>query len=96
MGNLVADIEGETRLGVLENRVVRKVFGSKREEGTGEWRRLHNEELYDLYCSQNIKYSGDKITKNEIGRERGTFRGEERCIQDFGGETLGKEPTWKT
>jgi hypothetical protein len=39
------------RLRVFENRVLRKIFGPKRDEVTGEWRRLHKEELYDLYCS---------------------------------------------
>jgi hypothetical protein len=34
--------------------VLRNIFGPKREEVTGEWRKLHNEELYDLYSSQNI------------------------------------------
>ena len=43
----------ETRLRVFENRVLRKVFGPKREEGTGEWRKLHNEQLNDLYSSPN-------------------------------------------
>jgi hypothetical protein len=39
---------------VLENRVLRGIFGPKRDEVTGEWRRLHNEELNDLYSSSNI------------------------------------------
>jgi hypothetical protein len=39
----------EQRLRVFENRVVRSVFGPKRNEAIGEWRRLHNEELDDLY-----------------------------------------------
>jgi hypothetical protein len=42
------------RLRVFENRVLRKIFGPKRDEVTGEWRRLHKEELYDLYSSPNV------------------------------------------
>jgi len=41
----------ERRLRVLENRVLRRSCGAKRDEATGEWRKLHNEELHDLYCS---------------------------------------------
>ena len=44
----------EIRLRVSENRVLRRIFGPKRDEVTGEWRKLHNEELNDLYCSANI------------------------------------------
>jgi hypothetical protein len=44
----------EQRLRVFENRVLRRIFGPKRDEVTGEWRRLHNEELNDLYSSPNI------------------------------------------
>ena len=44
----------ERRLRVFENRVLRRIFGPKRNEVTGEWRKLHNEELNDLYCSPNI------------------------------------------
>jgi len=40
----------EHRLRVFENRVLREIFGAKREWVTGEWKRLHNEELNDLYC----------------------------------------------
>jgi len=38
-------------LGVFENRVLRRIFGLRRDEGTRDWRKLHNEELNDLYCS---------------------------------------------
>jgi hypothetical protein len=39
---------------VFENRVLRRIFGTKRDEVTGEWRKLHNEELHDLYSSPSI------------------------------------------
>jgi hypothetical protein len=44
----------EHRLRVFENRVLRRIFGLKRDEVTGEWRKLHNEELHDLYSSPSI------------------------------------------
>jgi len=44
----------ENRLRVFENRVLRRVFGPKRDEVTGEWRKIHNEWLNDLYCLPNI------------------------------------------
>jgi len=44
----------EHRLRVFENRVLRRVFGPKRDEVTGEWRKLQNEELSDLYSLTNI------------------------------------------
>jgi len=43
-------MEEKHRLRVFENRVLRRIFGPKRYEVTGEWRKLHNEELNDLYC----------------------------------------------
>jgi len=51
---LVADIEGGTGLRVFENRVLRRLFGPKRDGVTREWRKLHNEELRDLYSLANI------------------------------------------
>jgi len=44
------------KLRVFENSVLRGIFGPKRDEATGEWRKLHNEELNDLYCSPNILF----------------------------------------
>jgi hypothetical protein len=46
--------EEERRLKAFENRVLRRVFGSKRDEVIGEWRKLHNEELNDRYSLPNI------------------------------------------
>ena len=64
----------EHRLRVFENRVLRRVFGPKRDEVTGEWRKL-------LYCAAG------KIKKNEMGGAWGTYGGGERCAQGSGGET---------
>jgi len=47
-------LKEERRLRVFENRVLRRVFGPKRDEITGEWRKLHNEDLRDLYSLPNI------------------------------------------
>jgi hypothetical protein len=44
----------EQRLRVFENRVLRRIYGAKRDDVTGEWRRLHNKELNDLYSSSYI------------------------------------------
>jgi hypothetical protein len=44
----------EHRLRVFENRVLRRIFGPKRNEVTGDWRKLHNEELHNFYSSPNI------------------------------------------
>jgi hypothetical protein len=51
---LVAHTDGRTRLWVFENKVLMRIFGPKRDEVTGEWRKLHNEELNDLYSSPNL------------------------------------------
>ena len=65
---------------MFENRVLRRIFGPKRNEVTGEWRKLHNEELHDLYCSPNIIW----VIKTRIvrwvghvarmGERRGAYR----------------------
>jgi hypothetical protein len=53
----------ESRLRMSEDRMLRKTFGLRREEVTGEWRRLHNEQLYDSYSLSDIVRV---ITKREI------------------------------
>jgi hypothetical protein len=52
--NWSVTLREEQRLRVFENRVLRRIFGPKRDEVRREWRRLHNEELNDLYSSPNI------------------------------------------
>ena len=47
-------LRGERRLRVFENRVLRRIFDPKMDEVTGEWRKLHNEELNELFFSPNI------------------------------------------
>jgi hypothetical protein len=80
----------ERRLRVFENRVLRRMFGSKRDEVTGEWRKLHNEELHDLYFSPNIVRV--KIEKNEMGGP-GSADGEERGVyRVLVGKPEGKRP----
>jgi len=70
----------ESRLRVSENMVLRRIFGHRRDEVMGEWRRLHNEELNDLYSSPNIvrvikwrrmRWAGHVV---RMGVERGVYR----------------------
>jgi len=70
----------ERKLRVFENMVLRRIFGPRRDAVTGEWRRLHNKELNDLYCSPNIV----RVMKSRrmrwvghvarMGKERGVYR----------------------
>ena len=68
------------KLRVVQNMVLRRIFGSGKDEVTGEWRRLHNEELNDLYCSPNVvrvikwrrmRWAGHVA---RMGEERGVYR----------------------
>jgi hypothetical protein len=58
----------EHRLRAFENRILRKIFGSKSDEVTEKWRKLHNEELHNLYSSPDI------IRQNEMGEERRVYK----------------------
>ena len=58
----------ERRLRVFQNRVLRGIFESKEDEVTGVWRKLHNEEINNLYYFTTY-YSGDQIEKNDMGGE---------------------------
>jgi len=70
----------EKKLRVFENMLLRRIFGPRRDEVTGEWRRLHNEELNDLYSLPNIV----RVIKSRrmrwarhvarMGEERGVYR----------------------
>jgi hypothetical protein len=70
---------------VFENRVLRRIFGPRRDEVTVEWRRLHNEELCDLFFSPNVVRMIKSRKMRWAGQVAG-MGGEERCTQDFGEE----------
>ena len=76
-------LSNEHSLMVFENKVLRKVFGPKRDEGTGEWRKLHNEELIDLY---QLLF-GEQIKKNEMGGICSMCGEQEKGLQGYRGET---------
>jgi len=81
----------ERKLRAFENMVLRRIFGPRRDEVTGEWRRLHNEELNDLYSSPNIVRV---IKSRRMGWARHVARmGEERGVcRVLLGKLEGKRP----
>jgi hypothetical protein len=74
---------------VFENRVLRRIFGPKRDEVTGEWRKLHNEELHNLYSSLDIIR---QVKANEVGGECGTHGRGEKVCKVLVGKPEGKRP----
>jgi hypothetical protein len=77
-------LRAEHRLRMSENRVLRRIFGPERDEVTVKWRKLHNEELNNLYSSPNIVW----VTKlRTIWMGHVASIGQEWCIQGFRGET---------
>jgi len=87
-------LRDESRLRVFENRVLRRVFGPKRNEVTGEWRKLHNKELSDLYPLPNIVRVVKSIRMRWVGHV--AHMGGERCVQGSDWETCGKETIGET
>ena len=73
-------VREECRLRMSENRVLRRIFGPKRDKETGEWRKLHNEEHIDLYASSNIvrviKWRRMRLAGNvaHVGKRRDVYR----------------------
>jgi hypothetical protein len=80
----------EHKLRVFENRVLKRIFGLKRDDVMGEWRKLHSDEPHSMFPSLNIIILY-KVKVNEVGRACGTHRRGERSVQGFGGKAQRKE-----
>jgi hypothetical protein len=74
--------------------VLRRIFGPKRDEVTGGWRKLHNEELHNLYSSPNIIIM-TKSRRMRWLRACSTNEGDKECIYDIGRKARGKGTTRK-
>jgi hypothetical protein len=82
------------RLRVFKNRVLRRIFGPKRDEVRGGWRKLHTEELHNLYSSPSIT----RVIKSRRMRWAGHVArmGKQECIYDVGGKARWKVSAGKT
>jgi len=88
---MVAHIYGGMKGERFENRVLRRIFGLKKDEVTGEWTKLHNEELNFLYSSPNIVRVIKSRRMRRVGQEAGM--GERRgAYRVLVGKTEGKRP----
>jgi len=74
---------------VFENRVLRRTFGPKGVNVTGEWKKLHNEEIYEMYCSPNIVWVM-KLRRMRWAGHVAHMKVEERYIQGLDGKPEGK------
>jgi hypothetical protein len=76
--------EEEHRLGVFENRVLRRIFGPKRDEVIGDRRKLRNEKLHNLYSSPNIIRMVKLWKMSEMSGACSANGGDEKRVQNFG------------
>jgi hypothetical protein len=84
------------RLRVFENRVLRRIFGPKRDEVTGEWRKLHNKELHDLYTSPSIVRIIKSRSMRWAGHVARMGRRRRRTLIDYWWEIQRERATRKT
>jgi hypothetical protein len=91
---LINALREEHRLGMFENRVLRRIFGPQRDQVTGQWRKLHNEELHNLYSSTYIirQIKSRKMTWAGHVKRKGQGRNVYRVLV---GKPEGKRPLEK-
>jgi hypothetical protein len=86
-------------LRVFENRMLRRIFGLKRDEVTGDWRKLHNEELHNFYSSQNIirmiksrrmKWAGHVTRMERVGMYIGYLWGSQKERDHYEDQDVGR------
>ena len=83
---MVANIKGENWLRIFEGRVLRRIFGPRWDEVTGERRKVHNEEFNDFYCPPNIV----RLIKSRRLEWAGhVAHMGQRCLQNFMGNSKG-------